>query len=168
MVDIAEYFKAIEGVDENGEPKAVATLQNQAFTADALGHVTNRVIDEASTTSAEVRFVLSNGIVVVALTFEDFDDIEYIRMKAVCEDFLRKTNPTEIRHLVLTLTDAGVFEHFVTAITMTHVIDTNVPRIRFLCKSGDVSAYCIRAEDRQEVVDAMEEQQQRSMAEAFR
>ena len=168
MIDVAEYFKAIEGIDDYGEPKAVATLQNQAFIADAWGYVTNRVIDEASTTSAEARFVLSNGIVVIALTFEDFDDVEYIRMKAVCEDFLKKTNPTEIRHLVLTLADSGVFDHFITAFTMTHVIDKNVPRIRFLCKSGDVSAYCISAKDKQEVVDAMEEQQQRSMAEAFR
>lgn len=166
--ELMAFYKATEGVDENGEPRAVAALQVQSYTVDAAGRKDMRVVDEATTTSAMVAFSVKKDRVSIALMFEEFDDIERIRMKAVCDDFVAKANPLEDRELVLTLTDSGVFEHFMTAVTMAHIVDRDKPYIRFLCQESDVFMNTLRDEDRQEIIDAMEEQQQRSMAEAFR
>ena len=161
-MDIIEFFKHIEGTDENGNPKAIITIQNETF--PNIDDQTPLIHDEAATVQAVASFAINNKTLVTALLWDDFDDTDYLRFKGFLKASERDATPQndEPPHfIVLNLADAENYEHFITCIVLTYVIDGEQPTIKFLSLTEDAAIYTLSDEEManltDDVVDELEQ-----------
>lgn len=137
-----EFFKEIEGVGDDGNPKAIITVQNETMSKDANGEPF--VHDEAATTQAVVSFAMNNNMLVVALLWDNDEDTEYLRFKGFLKEFERDANVVEENpphFMILNLADAGNYEHFIACVVTSYVLAGDKPMIKFLCKIDEAALY---------------------------
>lgn len=154
-----EYFDRITGVDENGNPKAIVTIQN--LTPSRYEDGEPLIHDKADTTQAVVGITAENNWCVVSLLWDDFEDSEYIRFKGFLKEYKRDTELQEgnrSHYMVMTLSDIGNLEYFVRAIVMVPIVDSDKAMIRFLCNQDNVVLYPVSDDEMTTLTDEVVEE----------
>lgn len=153
-MDIIEFFEHIEDTNEDGNPMAIITIQNETFPTP--GDQTPLIHDEASTDQAVVSFAMNRDTLITALLWDDFDDTDYLRFKGFLKEYEREIkaqNNEPPHYIVLNLADAETYEHFITCIVLTYVIDGERPMIRFLSQTEDAAIYTLSDEEMATLTD---------------
>jgi hypothetical protein len=140
--DIKELVDTITGNDEEGLPKAFSSLQHQMLFIDDED-IEPEIIDEASTAYATAGITVSDGMATAILKFQSFDDIDFIRMHAVCKNFENREFGERTELLVLTLVDNETYSNFVSMVVHLVSFDGAEPIIRFMASSNNTRAFTI-------------------------
>lgn len=161
-----DFIKAFEGIDALGEPKSVVVLQNQTYTMYMDKEATPKIHDQASTVYAILKFAIHNGLLSITLLFEDFEDEDYLRFKAVCTDMTLDAWETgEAKdglehHLVLTVTDRIDHDYFMTCFLLTYAFDGLKPSVTFVCKLDDAIMYQLPDNVKNQIIDKLDKQEE--------
>lgn len=93
MRGISDIFQAIEGIDENGEVKAICCLMVEER-LDDIG-LTPKVEKVAYMQDASVKVSLTSDLAVVDLGYEGYEDYDYLQTLELCREFTAMTNACE-------------------------------------------------------------------------
>ena len=158
-----DYIKAFEGRDKNGESKAVVVLQNQTYTMAIDGTATPKIHDQAATVYAILKFAINNGLLAITLTFEDFEDEDYLKFKSLCSNMTLDTNANDgfasddlEHHLVLTISDRIDHDYFMTCFLQLYAFDGMSPSATFICKLDDAIMYQIPDNVKNQIIDSLD------------
>ena len=90
MRGISDIFQAIEGIDENGEVKAICCLMVEER-LDDIG-LTPKVEKVAYMQDASVKVSLTSDLAVVDLGYEGYEDYDYRQALELCREFAAMTD----------------------------------------------------------------------------
>lgn len=140
-----EIIKSITGRNENGSLKAACALQEQKLEKTENG-IEVSLVNEASTTFAVAGIAVEDDKIKATLTFESFEDIDYIRMCQVIKD----NDEREVDEnciLVLSMTDVATLQNYVILpITMVALDGVN-PVVRLVGNANDARVYSVPEEE---------------------
>lgn len=108
MIDFSKFC----GRDEDGDSKAICTLQVASVDADS-GEIVE--IDAVSVLNAEVAIDIGPNIVAIDVKFENYLDFEYLQAGELCLRYKEKHNNKEYDEnatLLLTITESGEYANF--------------------------------------------------------
>lgn len=161
-----DFIKAFEGIDALGEPKSVVVLQNQTYLLSLDKEAAPKVHDQASTIYGILKFAIYNGLLSITILFEDFEDEDYLRFKAVCTDMTKDawetgeaTDGLE-HHLTLTITDRIDHNYFMTCFLLTYAFDGIKPSVTFVCKLDDAIMYQLPESIKNQIIDSMDRKEE--------
>lgn len=144
--NLKDLVDTITGTNEDGNPKSFSTLQHQMLFITEED-IEPEVIDEAITTFANVGITVSDGLVTAILKFNSFDDIDFIRMHAVCKNYENREFGERTELLALTLIDNETHSNFITMIVELVSFDGAEPIIRFMGSSDNTRAFILDDSD---------------------
>ena len=115
MEENRDLFEAIEGVDENGEARAVCCLMIEKKFQDT--NVSPEIQKIAYMMDARVTVSLTSDFAVVDLTFDSYVDYDYIQAGDLCKEYTAMTDARYLAEdselsLVLSITAKGDYEFF--------------------------------------------------------
>lgn len=105
-------FSKFCGRDEDGESKAICTLQVASVDAETKDI---KEIDAVSVLNSEVAIDIGMDIVTIDVKFENYLDFEYLQAGEICLRYKEKHSKQEYDSnvtLLLTITEAGEYESF--------------------------------------------------------
>lgn len=105
-------FSKFCGRDEEGESKAICTLQVASVVAET-GEI--KEIDAVSVLDAEVAIDIGQDFVTIDVKFENYLDFEYLQAGELCLRYKEKHSSHEYDEkvtLLLTITESGEYANF--------------------------------------------------------
>lgn len=108
MIDFSKFC----GRDEDGESKAICTLQVAAVDIETKDI---KEIDAVSVLNSEVAIDIGTDIVTIDVKFENYLDFEYLQAGELCLQYKEKHSKQEYDSnvtLLLTITESGEYEDF--------------------------------------------------------
>lgn len=145
-INIKDIVDTLTGADEDGNARAMSTLQHQKLYIVG-DDIDTEIIDEAITNFAVVGISVSQGMVTAALQFDSFDDVDFIRMHTVCKNYANREFGEQTELLALTLVDDTTFENVVSMVVELVSFDGAEPIIRFMGNSDNTSAFIIEQDE---------------------
>lgn len=105
-------FSKFCGRDEEGESKAICTLQVASVVA-VTGEI--KEIDAVSVLDSEVAIDIGHDFVTIDVKFENYMDLEYLQAGEICLSYKEKHSKHEYDEnvtLLLTITECGEYANF--------------------------------------------------------
>ncbi len=156
---IVQLLASVQGRDEDGEPKAMVTLQ----LLETLNNNDWIVVDEVSTVQAEANLVLQGNIVTLVLDFDSDIDYDFLRFSAVGEHYNEliqkrwETEPVKGYALNFSVIPQGEYDSFIHAIcTGWYYVPektTQPHKIAFIGDAGNFTVMEIPDELMQQMLD---------------
>lgn len=144
--NIKDLVDTMTGTDENGNPKAMVTLQHQMlFLGD--DDIETEIIDETMTSYAVLGLNVSGGMTTALLKFNSFDDIDFIRMHTVCKNYETREFGERTEMLVLTMIDLETYTNVVSMVVELVSFDGAEPIVRLMANSDNTRAFMVDPED---------------------
>lgn len=161
MQNEMDILKMIEGMDENGLPKAICNISIHRNVQEN----DSKIIESAFTMDAEVTLYITSVWVVVDLHFVERLPYDLFHMVQVCKNYaeMLKTDNERENELILTITPAGEYDHYIIGRNafwslMSENLEYYCDTLRFIFMRDQFGAYEFSAEDVEQMLDEISQE----------
>jgi len=152
--NVIDLLKRVVGKDENGYPKAIVVLQDQHF-YNRDGEMCVACDDEAGTSDAVVAVAIDDDVFKISLTFDGFEDLDYIRFHAMVMQYCSKEIDRDAHTLAITISDNETQRVFVVSQISSIIFDGKDPIIRISASTQKSIAYEMSEDESAEMEDEL-------------
>ena len=160
-----EFYKRIEGRDDDEAPKAMCSL---VIVGPDSNDDPNELGNTTTFNGAVYLAIIPNGLSMIDVIFEDDVDFDYIQMSGLCEQFNKmvmaaNANGGEMPSLILTVSEKGELSAIMSCVNCVWSYVPNSPEkictgLRFIVQTENI--HFLEFDDNQvaKVLDEIEEE----------